>query len=56
MTIDLDPDQLRILNWRMNSGGVAGVIGPAGCGKTTTGSFMAVKMVCEEYAKAGQPG
>jgi energy-coupling factor transporter ATP-binding protein EcfA2 len=51
MTIDLDPDQLRILNWRMNSGGVAGVIGPAGCGKTTTGSFMAVKMVCEEYAR-----
>jgi energy-coupling factor transporter ATP-binding protein EcfA2 len=51
MTIDLDPDQLRILNWRMNSGGVAGVIGPAGCGKTTTGSFMAVKLVCEEYAR-----
>jgi hypothetical protein len=51
MAINLDPDQLRILNWRINSGGVAGVIGPAGCGKTTTGSFMAVKMVCEEYAR-----
>jgi AAA domain len=51
MTIKLNPDQSRILNWRVKSGGVAGVIGPAGCGKTTTGSFLAVKMICEGYAK-----
>lgn len=51
MTINLNPDQSRILNWRVSSGGVAGVIGPAGCGKTTTGSFLAVKMICEGYAK-----
>ena len=50
-TIKLNPDQSRILNWRVKSGGVAGVIGPAGCGKTTTGSFLAVKMICEGYAK-----
>lgn len=49
--IDLNPDQERILNWRINSGGVAGVIGPAGFGKTTTGSFLAVKIVCEGYAR-----
>ena len=49
--IKLNPDQERILNWRIDSGGVAGVIGPAGCGKTTTGSFLAVKMVCEGYAR-----
>jgi hypothetical protein len=51
MTIKLNPDQSRVLNWRLKSGGVAGVIGPAGCGKTTTGSFLAVKMICEGYAK-----
>ena len=50
-TIKLNPDQSRILNWRINSGGVAGVIGPAGCGKTTTGSFLAVKMICEGHTK-----
>ena len=49
--INLNPDQERILNWRIDSGGVAGVIGPAGCGKTTTGSFLAVKMICEGYAR-----
>lgn len=49
--INLNSDQERILNWRINSGGIAGVIGPAGCGKTTTGSFLAVKMVCEGHAK-----
>jgi hypothetical protein len=51
MTITLNPDQERILNWRIKSGGIAGVIGPAGCGKTTTGSILAVKMVCEGYAR-----
>jgi ABC-type oligopeptide transport system ATPase subunit len=48
--INLNPDQQRILNWRINSGDIAGVIGPAGCGKTTTGSLLAIKMVSEGYA------
>ena len=48
--INLNPDQERILNWRINSGGIAGVIGPAGCGKTTTGSLLAIKLVSEGYA------
>ena len=48
--INLNPDQQRILNWRINSGEIAGVIGPAGCGKTTTGSLLALKMVSEGYA------
>ena len=51
MTVTLNPDQSRILKWRLVSGGVAGVIGPAGCGKTTTGSFLAVKLICEGLAK-----
>jgi ABC-type oligopeptide transport system ATPase subunit len=50
VAINLNPDQQRILNWRINSGGIAGVIGPAGCGKTTTGSLLAIKMVSEGYA------
>jgi hypothetical protein len=41
--ISLNPDQERILNWRIDSGVVAGVIGPAGCGKTTIGSFLRSK-------------
>jgi energy-coupling factor transporter ATP-binding protein EcfA2 len=49
--INLNPDQQRILNWRINSGGIAGVIGPAGCGKTTTGSLLAIKLVSEGYAR-----
>lgn len=51
MMVKLNPDQSRILNWSLESGGVAGVIGPAGCGKTTTGSFLAVKLICEGHAK-----
>ena len=50
MTIHLNPDQNRILNWRINSGGVAGIVGPPGCGKTTTGSALAVKMIADGYA------
>lgn len=49
--ISLNPDQERILNWLIDSGRVAGVIGPAGCGKTTIGSFLGVKMVCGGYAR-----
>jgi AAA domain-containing protein len=49
--ISLNPDQERILNWLIDSGRVDGVIGPAGCGKTTIGSFLGVKMVCGGYAR-----
>lgn len=49
--IYLNPDQQRILNWRINSGDIAGIVGPPGCGKTTTGSLLAIKMVSEGYAK-----
>jgi hypothetical protein len=50
MTIHLNPHQYEVLNWRTNSDGVAGVIGPPGCGKTTTGSALALKMVSENLA------
>ena len=45
MTLSLNPDQLRILNWRITSGGIAGIVGPPGCGKTTTGSALAIKLI-----------
>jgi len=48
--IYLNPDQQRILKWRINSGGIAGVIGPPGCGKTTFGALQAIKLVSEGYA------
>ncbi len=50
MTLSLNPDQLRILNWRIDSGGIAGIVGPPGCGKTTTGSALAIKMISESHA------
>jgi superfamily I DNA and/or RNA helicase len=43
----LDSEQLRILKWRLNSKGIGAVVGPPGCGKTTTGSAMAVKLIAE---------
>jgi AAA domain len=46
----LDSEQLRILNWRLNSKGIGAVVGPPGCGKTTTGSAMAVKLIAEGIA------
>ena len=49
--IYFNPDQKRILDWRINSGGIGGVIGPAGCGKTITGSLLAIKLVSEGYAR-----
>jgi energy-coupling factor transporter ATP-binding protein EcfA2 len=50
MTLSLNPDQLRILNWRVGSGGIAGIVGPPGCGKTTTGSALALKLILENKA------
>jgi hypothetical protein len=46
----LDSEQLRVLNWRLNSKGIGAVVGPPGCGKTTTGSAMAVKLIAEGIA------
>ncbi len=45
-----DIEQLRIINWRASSGGIAAVVGPPGCGKTTVGSALAVKMIAEGLA------
>jgi hypothetical protein len=50
MNVLLDSEQLRILNWRVANGGIGAVIGPPGCGKTTTGSALAVKLVAEGIA------
>ena len=50
MIINLNPDQLRILNSRSGSGGLAGIVGPPGCGKTTTGSALAIKLISELHA------
>ena len=51
MTINLNPDQLRILNWRGSEGGIAGIVGPPGCGKITTGSALAIKIISESYPR-----
>jgi superfamily I DNA/RNA helicase len=50
MDISVDSEQLRVLNWRANNKGIAGVVGPPGCGKTTVGSVLAVKMIAEGLA------
>jgi hypothetical protein len=50
MDISLDSEQLRILNWRASNKDIAGVVGPPGCGKTTVGSALAVKMIAEGLA------
>jgi hypothetical protein len=47
MSLCLDSEQLRILKWRLNGKGIGAVVGPPGCGKTTTGSAMAVKLIAE---------
>ena len=36
-SLSFDIEQKRIINWRSDSGGIAAVVGPPGCGKTTVG-------------------
>jgi energy-coupling factor transporter ATP-binding protein EcfA2 len=50
MTISLDSEQLRVLNWRASTRDIAAVVGPPGCGKTTLGSGLAVKLIAEALA------
>ena len=45
-----DREQLRIINWRAYGGNIAAVVGPPGCGKTTVGAALAVKMIAEGLA------
>ena len=49
-TLSLDSEQQRVLGWRISSKDVAAVIGPPGCGKTTVGSGLAVKLIAEGIA------
>src|SRR5215510_2234487 len=50
MSLCLDSEQLRVINWRLNRKGIGAVIGPPGCGKTTMGSALAVKLIAEGIA------
>jgi energy-coupling factor transporter ATP-binding protein EcfA2 len=50
MVLHFDCEQLRIMNWRASSGDIAAVVGPPGCGKTTVGSALAVRMIAEGIA------
>ena len=50
MSLCLDSEQLRVINWRLTHSGIAAVVGPPGCGKTTMGSAMAVKLIAEGIA------
>ena len=47
MSLCLDSEQLRVINWRLSHSGIGAVVGPPGCGKTTMGSAMAVKLIAE---------
>jgi energy-coupling factor transporter ATP-binding protein EcfA2 len=51
LTLHLDEEQLRILNWRVDNKDIGAVVGPPGCGKTTVGSGLAVKIIAEGLAK-----
>ena len=51
MNLSLDIEQLRVLNWRASTRDIAAVVGPPGCGKTTVGSGLAIKMIAEDLAK-----
>jgi hypothetical protein len=51
MDLSLDIEQLRVLNWRASTRDIAAVVGPPGCGKTTVGSGLAIKMIAEDLAK-----
>jgi hypothetical protein len=51
MKLLLDSEQLRVLNWRTNTSDIAALEGPPGCGKTTVGSALAIKLIAEGIAK-----
>lgn len=51
MNLGFDTEQIRVLNWRASNKDIAAVVGPPGCGKTTVGSALAVKMIAETLAK-----
>jgi hypothetical protein len=51
MSLSLDSEQLRVLNWRASNKDIAAVVGPPGCGKTTLGSGLAIKMIAEALSK-----
>ena len=51
MRLSLDSEQLRVLNWRTNNSDIAALEGPPGCGKTTVGSALAIKLIAEGIAK-----
>ncbi|MFL6399786.1 MAG: AAA domain-containing protein [Nitrososphaeraceae archaeon] len=51
MSLSLDTEQLRVLNWRASTKDIAAVVGPPGCGKTTVGSLLAIKMIAEAIAR-----
>jgi hypothetical protein len=51
MSLSLDTEQLRVLSWRASTRDIAAVVGPPGCGKTTVGSVLAIKMIAEDLAK-----
>jgi ABC-type oligopeptide transport system ATPase subunit len=48
--IQLDPEQIRIMDWRLAAKDIAAVIGPPGCGKTTVGSALARNMIVDGLA------
>lgn len=50
MVLHFDSEQLRIMDWRASSGDIAAVVGPPGCGKTTVGSALAVRMIARDIA------
>jgi energy-coupling factor transporter ATP-binding protein EcfA2 len=50
MVLHFDSEQLRIMDWRSSSGDIAAVVGPPGCGKTTVGSALAVRMIARDIA------
>ena len=51
MRLSLDSEQLRVLNWRTNTSDIGALEGPPGCGKTTVGSALAIKLIAEGIAK-----
>jgi hypothetical protein len=48
--IRLDPEQIRIMDWRLGAKNIAAVIGPPGSGKTTIGSALARNMIVDGFA------